>query len=133
MYNFSPVNYNIALKIGQVKGDGANGNVYIQLFGENGDSSKMNLRQAGDDINSFKEDDLYRFTVNDKDIGKVCLMWKMNDRMRNGKYGVKCMMHSVYFSIRNNKGGIKLVQNNIFNNYRDIRYDDDENKNHDDQ
>ena len=54
-----------------MKGDGANGNVYIQLFGEKGDSSKINLRQAGDDQHYFKEGDLYRFTVADDDIGKV--------------------------------------------------------------
>ncbi|KAK3753030.1 hypothetical protein QZH41_014996, partial [Actinostola sp. cb2023] len=76
--------YNIALKIGEVKGDGANGNVYIQLFGEKGDSSKINLRQAGDDQHYFKEGDLYRFTVADDDIGKIDRIKLSHDHMDYG-------------------------------------------------
>ena len=42
------VTYNLSMKVGGVHGSGADGNVYIQLFGTEGKTAKIQLRQAGD-------------------------------------------------------------------------------------
>ena len=57
--------------MGDVKGSGTDGNVYIQLFGERGNTAKIQLRQAGDTRNKFEKGRTYKFTVDTVDIGKV--------------------------------------------------------------
>ena len=59
--------------MGDVKGSGTDGNVYIQLFGERGNTAKIQLRQAGDTRNKFEKGRTYKFTVDTVDIGKVHL------------------------------------------------------------
>ena len=59
--------------MGDVKGSGTDGNVYIQLFGERGNTAKIQLRQAGDTSNKFEKGRTYKFTVDTVDIGKVHL------------------------------------------------------------
>ena len=54
-----------------MKGTGTDGNVYIQLFGERGNTAKIQLRQAGDSKNKFEKGRTYKFTVDTVDIGKV--------------------------------------------------------------
>lgn len=66
--------YNLSIKVGDVKGSGTDGNVYIQLFGEKGNTAKIQLRQAGDTRNRFEKGRTYKFTVDTVDIGKVS--WK---------------------------------------------------------
>ena len=63
--------YNLKMKLGEVKGSGADGNVYIQLFGSKGNTAKIQLRQAGDEKNRFKTGQEYKFMVTTLDIGKV--------------------------------------------------------------
>ena len=63
--------YNLSIKVGDVKGSGTDGNVYIQLFGERGNTAKIQLRQAGDTRNKFEKGRTYKFTVDTVDIGKV--------------------------------------------------------------
>ena len=63
--------YNLKMKLGEVKGSGADGNVYIQLFGSKGNTAKIQLRQAGDEKNRFETGQEYKFTVTTLDIGKV--------------------------------------------------------------
>ncbi|XP_048580672.1 uncharacterized protein LOC5511245 isoform X3 [Nematostella vectensis] len=63
--------YNLSIKVGDVKGSGTDGNVYIQLFGEKGNTAKIQLRQAGDQKNRFEKGRTYKFTVDTVDIGKV--------------------------------------------------------------
>lgn len=65
--------YNLSIKVGDVKGSGTDGNVYIQLFGERGNTAKIQLRQAGDARNKFEKGRTYKFTVDTVDIGKVCI------------------------------------------------------------
>ena len=65
--------YNLSIKVGDVKGSGTDGNVYIQLFGERGNTAKIQLRQAGDTRNKFEKGRTYKFTVDTVDIGKVLL------------------------------------------------------------
>ena len=63
--------YNLKMKLGEVKGSGADGNVYIQLFGSKGNTAKIQLRQAGDEKNQFETGQEYKFIVTTLDIGKV--------------------------------------------------------------
>ena len=63
--------YNLKMKLGEVKGSGADGNVYIQLFGSKGNTAKIQLRQAGDEKNLFETGQEYKFMVTTLDIGKV--------------------------------------------------------------
>ena len=69
-YAFS-VTYNIKMTLGEVKGKGADGNVYIQLFGSKGNTAKIQLRQAGDNKNLFESSQEYKFMVATSDVGKV--------------------------------------------------------------
>lgn len=59
------------MKLGEVKGNGLDGNVYIQLFGSKGNTAKIQLRQAGDEKNRFETGQEYKFMVTTMDIGKV--------------------------------------------------------------
>ena len=45
--------------------------LYIQLFGENGETSKIMLRPAGPLLSKFEPGRTYKFTVETVDIGKV--------------------------------------------------------------
>ena len=63
--------YNMTMRLGEVNGPGTDGNVYIQLLGEKGNTAKIQLRQSGDVKNKFETDELYKFTVGTVDIGKV--------------------------------------------------------------
>ena len=46
-------------------------NLYIQLFGEKGETSKIMLRPVGSQLNKFEKGRTYKFTVETVDIGKV--------------------------------------------------------------
>ena len=70
--------YNLSIKVGDVKGSGTDGNVYIQLFGERGNTAKIQLRQAGDTRNKFEKGRTYKFTVDTVDIGKVTFNLQTN-------------------------------------------------------
>lgn len=78
------VKYNIKMKIGEIKGNGADGNVYIQLFGSKGSTAKIQLRQAGDEKNRFEKDQEYKFMVTTLDIGKVERIKLSHDHMEYG-------------------------------------------------
>ena len=73
IYHFFLATYNLSIKVGDVKGSGTDGNVYIQLFGERGNTAKIQLRQAGDTRNKFEKGRTYKFTVDTVDIGKVIM------------------------------------------------------------
>ena len=57
--------------MGDVLGDGTEGNVFIQLFGDNGMTEQIQLRQAGNSKIRFGKGRTYKFTVETIDIGKV--------------------------------------------------------------
>lgn len=65
------VAYQLCLKMGEVLGDGTEGNVFIQLFGDKGMTEQIQLRQAGNSKISFEKGRTYKFTVETIDIGKV--------------------------------------------------------------
>ncbi|XP_022806964.1 lipoxygenase homology domain-containing protein 1-like isoform X2 [Stylophora pistillata] len=78
------VKYNIKMKLGEVKGNGVDGNVYIQLFGSKGNTAKIQLRQAGDEKNRFETGQEYKFMVTTMDIGKVERIKLSHDHMEYG-------------------------------------------------
>ena len=71
---FAVVAYQLCLKMGDVLGDGTEGNVFIQLFGDKGMTEQIQLRQAGNSKIRFEKGRTYKFTVETVDIGKVRLL-----------------------------------------------------------
>ena len=65
------VAYQLCLKLGDVLGDGTEGNVFIQLVGDKGLTEQIQLRQAGNSKIRFEKGRTYKFTVETVDIGKV--------------------------------------------------------------
>ena len=57
--------------MGDVCGDGTEGNIFIQLFGDKGMTEKIQLRQDGNSKIRFEKGRTYKFTVETVDIGKV--------------------------------------------------------------
>ena len=57
--------------MGDVLGDGTEGNVFIQLIGDKGMTEQIQLRQAGNSKIRFEKGRTYKFTVETVDIGKV--------------------------------------------------------------
>ena len=68
------VAYQLCLKMGDVLGDGTEGNVFIQLFGDKGMTEQIQLRQAGNSKIRFEKGRTYKFTVETVDMGKVRLL-----------------------------------------------------------
>lgn len=81
------------MKLGEVKGDGTDGNVYIQLFGSKGNTAKIQLRQAGDNKNKFEPDEEYKFMVTTLDIGKVGTRFESKEHIR---------YKAIFFYFKNN-------------------------------
>ena len=65
------VAYQLCLKMGDVLGEGTEGNVFIQLIGDKGLTEQIQLRQAGNSKIRFEKGRTYKFTVETVDIGKV--------------------------------------------------------------
>lgn len=76
--------YNMSMRLGEVSGSGTDGNVYIQLFGDDGNTAKIQLRQSGDTKNKFEAGELYKFTVGTVDIGKIEKIKLTHDHMSYG-------------------------------------------------
>jgi len=57
--------------MGEVIGEGTEGNVFIQLIGDKGMTEQIQLRQAGNSKICFEKGRTYKFTVETIDIGKV--------------------------------------------------------------
>ena len=75
LYFAAVVAYQLCLKMGDVLGDGTEGNVFIQLFGDKGMTEQIQLRQAGNSKIRFEKGRTYKFTVETIDIGKVRSLW----------------------------------------------------------
>lgn len=74
-HSVAVVAYQLCLKMGDVLGDGTEGNVFIQLFGDKGMTEQIQLRQAGNSKIRFEKGRTYKFTVETVNIGKVRLLW----------------------------------------------------------
>lgn len=62
------VKYKIAVKTGDVRGAGTDANVFIQIFGENGDTGDRKLESSGNNFERGKTD---IFTVEAIDLGEL--------------------------------------------------------------
>ncbi|CAB4019689.1 lipoxygenase homology domain-containing 1-like, partial [Paramuricea clavata] len=63
--------YKVAVRTGDVRGAGTDANVYIQIFGKQGDTGKLPLRQSENTKNKFEKGRADMFTVEAVDIGKL--------------------------------------------------------------
>ena len=59
------------MRTGDVRGAGTDANVYIQIFGKQGDTGRLPLRQSENTKNKFEKGRADMFTVEAVDIGKV--------------------------------------------------------------
>lgn len=68
----SDVNYHIAVKTGNISGGSSDSNVFVKLYGEKGDTSKMMLLVSDNNLgNYFEKGRVDIFTVETSDIGQV--------------------------------------------------------------
>lgn len=68
----SDVHYNIAITTGNEPNAGTDANVFLQLFGEGGQTKPFKLREAGDS-KRFSRGRTDKFSKQDKDVGKVSI------------------------------------------------------------
>ena len=59
----------MSVKLGDVLSPDTN--LYVQLFGEKGETSKIMLRPVGSSLNKFEKGRTYKFTVETVNIGRV--------------------------------------------------------------
>lgn len=74
-------NYKISVKTSNVKGSGTDANVYVTLFGDNGDSGPLHLKKSETNKSPFENDQLDVFTLNDiLSLGELskCRVWHDN-------------------------------------------------------
>lgn len=68
----SDVGYHIAVKTGNIPGGSSDSNVFVKLYGEKGDTSKMLLVVSANNLgNYFETGRVDIFTVETFDIGQV--------------------------------------------------------------
>lgn len=66
------VGYHIAVKTGDIPGSSSDSNVFVKLYGEKGDTSKMMLLVSDNNLgNYFETGRIDIFTVETFDIGQV--------------------------------------------------------------
>ena len=66
---FSDTSYTMSVKLGDVLSPDTN--LYVQLLGEKGETSKIMLRPIGSSMNKFEKGRTYKFTVETVNVGKV--------------------------------------------------------------
>uniref|UniRef100_A0A3Q1CF52 Lipoxygenase homology PLAT domains 1b n=1 Tax=Amphiprion ocellaris TaxID=80972 RepID=A0A3Q1CF52_AMPOC len=84
LYN---VNYHIAVKTGNIPGGSSDSNVFVKLYGEKGDTSKMMLLVSANNLgNYFETGRVDIFTVETFDIGQInrLMIGHTNEGMRAG-------------------------------------------------
>ncbi|KAM9810394.1 lipoxygenase homology domain-containing protein 1-like [Neosynchiropus ocellatus] len=81
------VNYQIAVKTGNIPGGSSDSTVFVKLYGESGDTSKMMLTVSDNNLgNYFETGRIDIFTVETADIGQInrLLIGHNNEGMRAG-------------------------------------------------
>ena len=68
---FSATSYHVSLKTGDIRGAGTDANVFVQIYGEQGDTGKLQLRTAENTKNKFERGRTDQFVLEAVDIGKV--------------------------------------------------------------
>lgn len=70
--SFKDVSYHIAIKTGSVNGASSDSRVFVKLYGEKGDTSKMILAVSDNDLrNYFETGRTDIFTIETFDIGRA--------------------------------------------------------------
>ena len=67
----SATSYHVHVKTGDISNAGTNANVFLIMFGEKGDSGKLQLRQSASFKNKFERNKTDIFTLEATNIGKV--------------------------------------------------------------
>ena len=68
---FLATSYRVSVKTGDVRGAGTDANAYIKIFGSEGDTGKISLKQSENTKNKFERGRVDQFTVEAMDIGEV--------------------------------------------------------------
>ena len=63
--------YHVRVRTGDVRGAGTDANVFIRIFGETGDTGKLQLRLADNTKDKWERGRTDMFTLEAMDIGKV--------------------------------------------------------------
>ena len=61
----------MSVKTGDVRGAGTDANVFVQIYGDKGDTGKLQLRSAENTKNKFERGRTDQFVLEAVDIGKV--------------------------------------------------------------
>ena len=64
--------YHVKIKTGDVFEAGTDADVHLQIFGENGNTDKIQLTTFNNSINTFQRGSIDTFTFQSHDLGKVC-------------------------------------------------------------
>ncbi|XP_071954737.1 lipoxygenase homology domain-containing protein 1-like [Antedon mediterranea] len=67
----STTSYHVSVKTGDERGAGTDANVHIKLFGKDGDTGLLPLKQAENTKNKFERGRTDKFTLEAVDIGKI--------------------------------------------------------------
>ncbi|XP_063957148.1 lipoxygenase homology domain-containing protein 1-like [Lytechinus pictus] len=70
----STTSYHISVKTGDERAAGTDANVYVKLFGEDGDTGLIPLKQSENTRNKFERGRVDKFTLEGMDIGKIDYM-----------------------------------------------------------
>ena len=82
--SFSDFDYHVTVKTGDDPLAGTDSNVFLQMFGEEGQSKKFLLRDEGDE-NKFGRGKTDKFVIRTKDVGKVRLFSLPTSNLDMGK------------------------------------------------
>ena len=80
-FYFSGTTYKITVKTSNVPGAGTDANVYVILFGSNGDTGELHLKKSETNKSPFENDQKDVFTFNEMlSIGEMskCRVWHDN-------------------------------------------------------
>lgn len=93
----SDVNYHVAVKTGNIPGGSSDSHVFVKLYGDQGDTSKMMLVVSDNNLgNYFEMGRVDIFTVDTSDIGQVTQS-KTNDPGLMGENQLKTEQFSLLF------------------------------------
>ncbi|XP_071500737.1 lipoxygenase homology domain-containing protein 1-like [Diadema antillarum] len=67
----STTSYHVSVKTGDERAAGTDANVYVKLFGEDGDTGLIPLKQSENTKNKFERGRVDKFTLEAVDIGKI--------------------------------------------------------------
>ena len=68
---FLATSYHVSVKTGDCRGAGTDANVFLKVFGEAGDTGKLQLKNAENSKNKFERAMTDLFKLEATDIGKV--------------------------------------------------------------